>query len=88
MKLLHVFLPLSLFVLALAPLFQYGSVIVYCASVIVDAMLLCRSGGRGSIQRARRHDRHERLLDGGTGLFGLRALDVVWVVKVGSCTFT
>jgi hypothetical protein len=85
---LHVFFPLSLLILALPPLFQNGNVIVDSTTVVVDAVLLCRSGGRGRIRCARRHNRHERLLDGRAGFLGLGALDVVWVVKVGSCTFT
>lgn len=85
---LHVFLALPLFVLSLPPILKYSSIVVDCTAVIVDAVLLRGTGGRLCAWRICRHSRHEGLLDGGASLLGLRALDVVWVVKLRSCAFT
>lgn len=85
---LHVFFALPLFVLSLPPVLKYGGIIVDCAAVIVDAVLLRGTGGRRCAWRICRHSWHEWLLDGGASLLGLRALDVVWIVKLRSCAFT
>lgn len=86
-ELLHVFLALPLLVLSHPPILQNGSIVVDCTAIVVDAMLL-RGGSDGSCAwRVGRYSWHERLLDGGAGLLGLRALDVVWVVKLRSGCF-
>jgi hypothetical protein len=87
-ELLHILLSLPFLVLALPPFFQDRSIVVCSTSVIVDTVLLRRIRGWDGILCTCRHDGHEGLLDSRSGFLGLRALDVVWVVKVGSCTFT
>lgn len=87
-ELLHVLLPLPLVVLALPPLFQDGGIVVHGASVVIDAVLLRRTGGRSLLGHARRDGGHEGLLDGRTGLLRLGPLDGVRVVEVGCWTGT